>query len=47
MKVDYEKAYIYTLAGLCGAVGFAASYFALGLLFEDLNNWLDKKIGGE
>lgn len=46
MKFNYEKVYIYTVAGFCGVIGFAASYVILGWLFESVQEWLENKIKG-
>jgi len=40
---NYEKVYVYTIAGLCGIAGFALTYVTLGYLFEPIEEWLDKK----
>lgn len=34
------------LAGICGIVGFAVAYWALGFIFEPIEKYLDKKLEG-
>ncbi|MNJ90184.1 hypothetical protein D3C87_77780 [compost metagenome] len=43
INIDYDKVRRYTIASLCGIIGFAATYALLGLITHPIQEWIDYK----
>lgn len=43
INIDYDKVRRYTIAGICGIVGFAITYTLLGFIAQPIQDWVDYK----